>query len=199
MYCLRWFIAAREGATVANYVEVSSLTKDGDGKLNGAVVTDKCVALFGFWTGVSDEHVAVCKPVIRLTGKSFPVKAKVVVNATGPFADAVRLMDNPAAEKLIVPAGGVHVILPDHFSPERFDWRGFGRSWHRHCQRLSSCVCGCQNGPHCPGNQRRPCGRFALGAYLRLFCSLSCLPSRTQLFFLPWEGSTICGTTDSKT
>ena len=28
-------------------------------------------------------------------------------------------MDNPDVENLVVPAAGVHVVLPDHFSPEK--------------------------------------------------------------------------------
>lgn len=35
--------AAREGAVCVNYIEVTSLIKDSDGKLAGANVTDRCV------------------------------------------------------------------------------------------------------------------------------------------------------------
>ena len=28
-------------------------------------------------------------------------------------------MDNPGAEDIIIPAAGVHVVLPDHFSPDQ--------------------------------------------------------------------------------
>lgn len=28
-------------------------------------------------------------------------------------------MDNPNVENIVVPAAGVHVVLPDHFSPDK--------------------------------------------------------------------------------
>ena len=53
--------AAREGAAIANHVEVTSLIKEG-GVVRGAHVRD------------------------TLTGKEWDVMAKVVVNATGEWA-----------------------------------------------------------------------------------------------------------------
>eukprot|EP01118_Nematostelium_gracile_P004659 TRINITY_DN1552_c0_g1_i4.p1 TRINITY_DN1552_c0_g1~~TRINITY_DN1552_c0_g1_i4.p1 ORF type:complete len:632 (+),score=174.82 TRINITY_DN1552_c0_g1_i4:3112-5007(+) len=85
--------AAKEGVAIANHIEVLSLLKDGD-KVCGVRVRD---------TLNSDE---------------WDIKAKVVVNATGPFADSIRKMDNPQAEDLIVPSSGVHVVLPDYYSPD---------------------------------------------------------------------------------
>ena len=43
----------------------------------------------------------------------------MVVNATGPFADGIRKMAEPQISEIIKPAGGVHVVLPDHFCPDR--------------------------------------------------------------------------------
>lgn len=97
--------AAQKGAATANYVEVVRLTKDKDGKVNGADVID------------------------RLTNEEYHITARSVVNATGPFADAVRKMDDPEAQDVIVPAAGTHVILPDHFSPSRYTHR----TQHCHC------------------------------------------------------------------
>ena len=37
--------------------------------------------------------------------------------ATGPFLDAVRKMDDPAAEKAVAAAAGVHIVLPGYFTP----------------------------------------------------------------------------------
>src|SRR5437016_8123332 len=54
--------AARAGALVANYVEVSTLLKP-DGRVRGAVVRDV------------------------LTGETFTIRAHAVVNATGPWSD----------------------------------------------------------------------------------------------------------------
>ena len=96
--------AAREGTTVGNYINVNHLLKDASGKISGANVTD------------------------LLTGKSWNIRARTVVNATGPFADSIRQMDDPEVQPLIVPAGGVHIVLPDHFSPERCVWWGVGVS-----------------------------------------------------------------------
>ncbi|RLN96055.1 hypothetical protein BBJ28_00007876 [Nothophytophthora sp. Chile5] len=87
--------ATQNGATVANYVKVEHLLKDDEGKVRGAHVKD------------------------TLTGEEWDVKAHAVVNATGPFTDGLRLMDDPKKEKICVPAAGVHTVLPDHFSPNR--------------------------------------------------------------------------------
>ena len=92
--------AAQAGAVVTPRIEVTSLTKaaaaDGEAaRVNGATVRD-----------VS-------------TGEEFAVRAHCVVNATGPFSDAVRRMDDAGARDMIVPAAGVHVVLGDHFSPDR--------------------------------------------------------------------------------
>lgn len=64
--------AIENSATVLNYMEVKQLVKDKDGKVAGAVVED------------------------RETGKTYSVRAKVVVNATGPYSDRLLQMDaNP--------------------------------------------------------------------------------------------------------
>ncbi|MCA9285485.1 MAG: glycerol-3-phosphate dehydrogenase/oxidase [Phycisphaerales bacterium] len=43
------------------------------------------------------------------------LQAKVVVNATGPFADAVRRLVDPEAEAMIAPSQGVHLVLDRSF------------------------------------------------------------------------------------
>ena len=116
--------AAQEGAALGNYVAVESVLKDKDGRA----------------AGVSARDIE--------TGKTITIRAKSVVNATGCFGDAMRTMDTPSAIPLILGAAGVHVILPDHFSPDRM-------------------------GLIIPKTRD---GRV--------------------LFLLPWEGSTIAGTTD---
>ncbi|KAF0689660.1 Aste57867_18897 [Aphanomyces stellatus] len=87
--------AAQSGATVANYIQVLRILKDDKGDVSGVHVQD------------------------TQTGETWDIKAKAVVNATGPFTDGVRKMDNPDAENICVPAAGVHVVLPDHYSPSR--------------------------------------------------------------------------------
>lgn len=79
--------ATREGALAANYVEVTSLLKP-DGRVRGAVVRD------------------------MLTGETASIRAHVVVNATGPWSDAIRRLDDPAAEPLLRPTKGAHVAVP---------------------------------------------------------------------------------------
>jgi glycerol-3-phosphate dehydrogenase len=48
----------------------------------------------------------------------FPVRARCVINATGPFTDGVRRMVDARRETIMTPAGGTHVVLPAHFAPE---------------------------------------------------------------------------------
>ncbi|XP_043549723.1 glycerol-3-phosphate dehydrogenase, mitochondrial isoform X1 [Chiloscyllium plagiosum] len=91
--------AARYGAAIANYVEAVSLLKTRDPD------TDK-------------EYVcgARCRNVE--TGELFDVKAKCVINATGPFTDSLRKMDDENVEKICQPSSGVHIVLPGYYSPE---------------------------------------------------------------------------------
>ncbi len=84
--------AAREGAAVANHLEVTGLLKEA-GRVAGASVED------------------------TLTGENWEVRAKTVVNATGPFSDAVRQLDDPAAPQLLTASSGVHIVLDGRFSP----------------------------------------------------------------------------------
>lgn len=83
----------RYGATVANHCGVLKLYKDENGKLNGARLRD------------------------QLTGNEWDVKAKCIINATGPFTDSIRKMDNPEARTICAPSSGVHITLPGYYSP----------------------------------------------------------------------------------
>lgn len=86
--------AVRYGAAVSNHVSVTKLLKDSDGKVCGATVKD------------------------QFTGKTWDVKAKVVVNATGPFTDEIRKMDDENSKAICQPSAGVHIVLPGYYSPE---------------------------------------------------------------------------------
>jgi glycerol-3-phosphate dehydrogenase len=79
-----------QGGFVANYTEVVSLTKEGD-KLCGAVIRD---------TETGEEH---------------SVRAKMIINATGVFSDAIRDLDDPQAVDIIAVAQGSHLVLPQKF------------------------------------------------------------------------------------
>ncbi|KFO22410.1 Glycerol-3-phosphate dehydrogenase, mitochondrial [Fukomys damarensis] len=91
--------AARYGAATANYMEVVSLLKKTDPE-----------------TGRERVSGARCKDV--LTGQEFDVRAKCVINATGPFTDAVRKMDDKSATAICQPSAGVHIVMPGYYSPE---------------------------------------------------------------------------------
>ena len=86
--------AALEGAHVANHVEVVKLLKDETGTLSGATVKD------------------------TITNEEWDISAKVIINATGPFTDSIRKMDNPETKEIVCPSSGIHIILPDYYSPK---------------------------------------------------------------------------------
>lgn len=79
--------AAARGATVANYVRAESLTKTG-GRVDGAILRD------------------------RETGDEHRIRARVVVNATGIFADDLRRADEPGATPLLTHSRGSHLVFP---------------------------------------------------------------------------------------
>ena len=87
--------AAAAGAAVSNYTEVARLLKDPAGRVTGAAVRD---TLNG--------------------GREIEVHAKCVINAAGPFADGVRALADPSSKPMMTPSAGVHVTLPDYYSPE---------------------------------------------------------------------------------
>ncbi|KIM41129.1 hypothetical protein M413DRAFT_445847 [Hebeloma cylindrosporum] len=118
--------AVKHGATVANYCEVTQLHKDTNGNLNGAKVKD------------------------NLTGEEWDVRAKGIVNATGPFSDAMLSLDNPSHEAIVQPSSGVHITLPNYYSPRKMGLLDPATSDGR------------------------------------------------VIFFLPWQGNTIAGTTDTR-
>ncbi|KAJ9642360.1 mitochondrial glycerol-3-phosphate dehydrogenase [Coniosporium tulheliwenetii] len=91
--------AALYGATVVNHIEVTSLEKDANGRLIGARAKD-CIQ--------------------EMNGKKaeeFTIRAKGIINATGPFTDSIRKMDDPSVPEIVAPSLGVHVILPGYYSP----------------------------------------------------------------------------------
>jgi glycerol-3-phosphate dehydrogenase len=123
--------AALYGATLVNHIEVTSLEKDADGRVCGAKVKDLVPSRDGESTS------------------EFSIKAKGVINATGPFTDAIRKMDDASVQEIVAPSSGVHVILPGYYSPADMGLID----------------------PHTSD------GRV--------------------IFFLPWHGNTIAGTTDA--
>nr|POF10135.1 glycerol-3-phosphate dehydrogenase, mitochondrial [Quercus suber] len=123
--------AALYGATMVNHMEVTGLERDANGKLCGARVKD------------------LVKEKDGKSADEFTIKAKGVINATGPFTDSIRKMDDQSVPEIVAPSSGVHVILPGYFSPSDMGLID----------------------PHTSD------GRV--------------------IFFLPWHGNTIAGTTDA--
>lgn len=68
----------------------------------------------------SEGKEKVCGARVRdeITGREWDVKAKCVINATGPFTDAIRKMDNQSVGNICAPSAGVHIVLPGYYSPE---------------------------------------------------------------------------------
>jgi glycerol-3-phosphate dehydrogenase len=117
--------AAAEGAVTLNYVKITHLRKNEHGTIVGATLQD------------------------TLSNESWDVAAKTVVNATGPYVDALREQDSPEHfAKAVQPSSGTHIVLPG-----RFSFTGMGLL-----------------------NPKTKDGRV--------------------IFFLPWLGKTVVGTTD---
>jgi glycerol-3-phosphate dehydrogenase len=84
--------AQKNGAVVANHVEALALLKD-QGKVCGARVRDS------------------------ISGDEFSIKARGVINATGPFVDRLRQLDEPAAAPILKASTGIHIVLSQRFAP----------------------------------------------------------------------------------
>lgn len=93
--------ASLYGATVLNHFEVTSLEKDANGKI----------------TGVKGKDVLSSLDKDADGAQEFQIRAKGVINATGPFADAIEHMDDGSRKPLVSPAAGAHVILPGRICP----------------------------------------------------------------------------------
>lgn len=85
--------AAELGGTLLNYARVTDLIKSDDGVVIGARATE------------------------LLGDVELELRAKVVVNATGVWSDAIRRMDDPGARPMIRPSQGVHLVLDKSFLP----------------------------------------------------------------------------------
>lgn len=84
--------AVENGATVMNHMKVVDLIKDVTGELTGVIVQDK------------------------ETKRKYEVYSKVVLNATGVFANKIMKLDGRKKTGLkVVPSQGVHLVLDDSF------------------------------------------------------------------------------------
>lgn len=53
----------------------------------------------------------------HIGGEAFEIRAKTIINAAGPFVDAVRRMDDPKAAPLIAPSSGTHILIDSSHMP----------------------------------------------------------------------------------
>lgn len=80
-----------KGGNVLNYVKVTSLLKNEQGKVTGVKAMD------------------------MLNDTTYLLRAKAIINATGVFVDDILLMNTPDAEKLVRPSQGVHLVIDSSF------------------------------------------------------------------------------------
>ena len=84
-----------KGGTALNYVKVVKLIKN-NSEIKGVEVVDV------------------------ETNKKYSIKAKVVINATGVFADAILKIDNPKVKNKVQPSQGVHLVVDKEFLKSNF-------------------------------------------------------------------------------
>ena len=85
--------AAEQGAALANYCPAVALELDGAGMAAGVRVRDE------------------------ESGGEFSLKARAVINATGPFSDEIRRMADPGAAPMVAPSQGVHLVFDASYLP----------------------------------------------------------------------------------
>jgi glycerol-3-phosphate dehydrogenase len=84
--------ALERGAVIVTHAAITGLLHEGS-RLRGARVRD------------------------AFSGAEIDVSARAVINATGPFVDDVRRMDDPEAPAMLSASSGVHVVLDARFAP----------------------------------------------------------------------------------
>lgn len=105
------------GAVLLNYAQVTGLSKDSDGFVDGVFFRDAA------------------------SGEELEAHARIVINATGPFSDGLRRLAEPTLEPVIAPSQGIHLVFPHSFLagdraimvPHTSDGRVmFAIPWHGH-------------------------------------------------------------------
>ena len=83
--------AAKLGAIVVNYLEVTDLRKDQKGKVRGVVAVDE------------------------MSGNTVEVAARCVINATGAQGDDIRRLDDHRSPTRVMPSQGAHIVVHRRF------------------------------------------------------------------------------------
>lgn len=86
--------ALEQGASILNHTQVDDLTFDDQGQVNGAECSD------------------------LLSERKLSIKAKAVVNCTGPWTDTLRLKADPDTKPLLAVSSGIHVLLNKNLLPD---------------------------------------------------------------------------------
>jgi glycerol-3-phosphate dehydrogenase len=89
-----------------------------DASLHGAAVAN-CTAAEGFSKSSGRLRAAALRD--RVAGRAFELRARVFVNAAGPWVDAVRRLDDPAVAPCVRLTKGVHAVVPRTALPVS-DW-----------------------------------------------------------------------------
>jgi glycerol-3-phosphate dehydrogenase len=94
-----------------------------DARMNIAILTTaaKRGAVVGNYLSAEKpilEQTKVVGYTVRdaFTQKQFDIRARSVVNATGPYCDEIRLQTDPQARKILNVSSGAHLVLPRSFS-----------------------------------------------------------------------------------
>ncbi|WP_460039718.1 glycerol-3-phosphate dehydrogenase/oxidase [Thermaerobacter litoralis] len=125
--------AVAAGAVVANYAEVTGFIKDGQGRVVGVRVRDRLAGgappAASAAPGAADEGTNPAAPGTAAAGGAagqalaggdeFVVRARKILNATGPWADRVRQLDDPASPRLLRLTKGIHIAFTRERLPIR--------------------------------------------------------------------------------
>jgi glycerol-3-phosphate dehydrogenase len=84
-----------KGGTAINYMKVINVLKT-EGKICGVVALD------------------------QESGKTYQIKSKTVLNATGIFVDSILRKDDSNAKPIVQPSQGVHLVLDKKFLPTKY-------------------------------------------------------------------------------
>lgn len=104
-----------QGGIPLNHVKVTGLLKNDAGKVSGIIAND------------------------TISGDTFGLNGRCIINATGIFVDDIIRMDNPGQRPLVRPSQGVHLVVDKSFLggsdaimvPKTSDGRVmFGVPWH---------------------------------------------------------------------